>query len=428
MAKINFIPLRGMRDFSPEEVFLREKIIKKIKSCFELFGFKPLETPSLEKWDILSAKGGGGKEILKETYSFEDRSGRKVGLIYDLTIPLARFAANNPNIPLPFKRYQIQKVWRYGDVKRGRLREFYQCDIDVVGSNSMLADVECVACAIFCLEKLGFKNFKVKLSNRKILTALVKYAGVEESKVVETFRAIDKLDKIGIDGVKSELKKIELKEETIEKIIELINLSGEEALEKAEKLLGEGGKEGIEELREFLKFSDMFKIKDKILIDFSLARGLDYYTGPIFEIWSEEKIGSLAGGGRYNNLIEIFAKRKIPATGISLGIERIIELIKSEQKIEKKTPSRVFIATVSSNFMKNAIEIANYLRKRGIECEFDLMKRNLSKQLEYVDKLNIPLVIIIGKEEIERKVVKIRNMKTGEEKLIEINELEKFLK
>ena len=421
-------PLKGMKDYYPGEMIVRKKILNKIKRIFELFGFRPLETPALESWKVLSAKGAGGLEILKESYEFVDRGGKKVGLRYDLTVPLARFVANNPNLPLPFKRYQIQKVWRYGDVKRGRLREFYQCDIDIVGSSSVLADVECVACAIFCLKELGFEDFVVRVNNRKVLTALVKYAGVPQPKIIQVLRAIDKMDKIGLNGVKKELEKIKLEKDVIEKIIKFINFSGNE-LNKIKEILDEGGKEGINELLKFLEFAEIFGIKDKIVVDLSLARGLDYYTSLIFEIWSKDKkIGSLGGGGRYDNLIEIFSGKKIPATGISLGIERIFELIKMKQKIEEKTPSKVFIATVSNEFLKNVVEITNLLRNNGISCEFDVMGRSLSKQLKYVDKLNIPFTLIIGKKEIENNSVKIRDMKSGKEYLVKISEVVNWLK
>ena len=421
-------PLKGMKDYYPGEMIVRKKILNKIKRIFELFGFRPLETPALESWKVLSAKGAGGLEILKESYEFVDRGGKKVGLRYDLTVPLARFVANNPNLPLPFKRYQIQKVWRYGDVKRGRLREFYQCDIDIVGSGSVLADEECVACAIFCLKELGFEDFVVRVNNRKVLTALVKYAGVPQSKIIQVLRAIDKMDKIGLNGVKKELEKIKLEKDVIEKIIKFINFSGDK-LNKIKEILDEEGKEGINELLKFLEFAEIFGIKDKIVVDLSLARGLDYYTSLIFEIWSKDKkIGSLGGGGRYDNLIEIFSGKKIPATGISLGIERIFELIKMKQKIEEKTPSKVFIATVSNEFLKNVVEITNLLRNNGISCEFDVMGRSLSKQLKYVDKLNIPFTLIIGKKEIENNSVKIRDMKSGKEYLVKISEVVNWLK
>jgi histidyl-tRNA synthetase len=269
----------------------------------------------------------------------------------------------------------------------------------------------------------------VRVNNRKILSSLVKYAGVPKSKILQVFRSIDKLDKIGLDGVEKELLKIDLDEEVVKKIMDFISISENEAIDKSKEIVDKKGKEGIDEISKFLEFSEMFGIKDKILVDFSLARGLDYYTSLIFEIWSKDKkIGSLGGGGRYDNLIELFSGIKIPATGISLGIERIFELIKERQKIEKKTSSKIFIATTSSQFIRNAVEIGSLLRNNEISCEFDLMGRNLSKQLEYADKLNIPFVLIIGKKEVESESVKIREMKSGEESIVKIKDIVNWIK
>ena len=270
-------PLKGTRDFLPEEMIIRQKILEKVKNTFELFGFQPLETPALESWEILSAKGAGGEEILKETYNFEDLGKRRVGLRYDLTVPLARVVASNPNLPLPFKRYQIQNVWRYGDVSKGRLREFLQADIDIVGSGSMLADTEVIACAVFCLNSLGFKDFIVRINNRKILSALVKFAEIEEEKSLDVFRSLDKIEKIGEEKVKKELEEKGVSKNSIKKIFDFIKTDEipQKVFEKIEELNFDEGKEGIEELREIVFYLEKMKVKAKIKIDLSLARGLD---------------------------------------------------------------------------------------------------------------------------------------------------------
>jgi len=426
--KFDTSPVKGTRDFLPEEMILRQKIIEKIKNIFEIFGFSPLETPALEKWEILAAKGAGGSEVLKETYRFKDKGGRDIGLRYDLTVPLARVIANNPNLQLPFKRYQIQKVWRYGDVKRGRLREFLQCDIDIVGTENLVADAEVIACAVKVLEELGFKNFFVRLNSRKLLTALVIYAGISKEKVLEVFRSIDKLDKIGLDGVKEELKEKGFSKQQISKIEEFLKISGEpfEILKQAEKLVGEieEGKSGIKELRELVEYLKEFGVYDKIRLDLSLARGLDYYTGPIFEIWCEERgIGSLAGGGRYDELIGLFAGRKVPATGISLGIERILEILKERTKKIEKTKVKVFVAAATDDVKKDVFKIVKMLRENGIKTDFDLKGRKLKRQLEYADSLQIPFVVIVGKEELKEDCVRLRDMRKREERKVKINEL-----
>lgn len=424
-------PLRGTRDFLPQEMIIRQKILNKIKNIFEIFGFQPLETPALESWEILSAKGAGGEDILKETYNFEDLGKRRVGLRYDLTVPLARVVASNPNLPLPFKRYQIQNVWRYGDVSKGRLREFLQADIDIVGSQSMIADAEVIACAVSCFDSLGFKNFLVRINNRKILSALVKFAGIEEGKTLDVFRSIDKLEKIGEEKVKKELEEKGISQDSIKKIFDFIKIDEipQKVFERIEELYFDEGKEGIEELKEIVFYLEQMKVKAKIKIDLSLARGLDYYTGPIFEISAEKGIGSIAGGGRYDKLIEIFAGRKIPATGISLGIERIIEVMKKRKMLEEKKSSiKVFVATVNKEVLKKSLEIIQKLRENGIKTDFDLRERNLTRQLEYANSLGIPYVIIIGEKELSTKKFKIRDMQKKIEKEINLNEIIKILK
>lgn len=419
-------PLKGTRDFLPEEMIIRQEVLDRIKNVFEIFGFQPLETPALESWEVLSAKGAGGEEILKETYNFEDLGKKRVGLMYDLTVPLARVVASNPNLNLPFKRYQIQNVWRYGDVSKGRLREFLQADIDIVGSESMLADAEVIACAISCFNSLGFKDFLVRLNNRKILSALIKFAGIEEKKSLEVLRSLDKLEKIGEEKVRKELEEKGIPKESINKIFELINVrkNPEKILEKNEDF-----EEGMKEVNEIISYLELMGVKAKIKIDLSLARGLDYYTGPIFEVSAEKGIGSIAGGGRYDNLIEIFSGRKIPATGISLGIERIIEVMKERKMIkERKTKVDVFVATISKEVLKKSLEIIQKLRESGIKTDFDLRERNLTRQLEYANSLGVPFVLIIGEKELKTKKFKLRDMVKKVEKEMELGEVIKFLK
>ncbi|MEM5834547.1 MAG: histidine--tRNA ligase [Candidatus Aenigmatarchaeota archaeon] len=424
-------PLKGTRDFLPEEMIIRQKILEKVKNTFELFGFQPLETPALESWEILSAKGAGGEEILKETYNFKDLGKRRVGLRYDLTVPLARVVASNPNLPLPFKRYQIQNVWRYGDVSKGRLREFLQADIDIVGSESMLADAEVIACAVSCLNSLGFKNFLVRINNRKILSALVKFVGIEEEKALEVFRSIDKLEKIGEEKVKKELEEKGISQDSIKKVFDFIKIdeTPEKVFEKIKDLSFDEGKEGIEELKEIVFYLKEMGTDAKIKIDLSLARGLDYYTGPIFEISAEKEIGSIAGGGRYDKLIGIFAKKEIPATGISLGIERIIEVMKKRKMIEeKKCKTKVFVATINKEILKKSLPLIQKLRENGIKTDFDLRERSLTRQLEYANSLGIPFVLILGEKELKEKKFRLRLMEKKIEKELSFDEVIRILR
>ncbi|MFH8080281.1 MAG: histidine--tRNA ligase [Candidatus Aenigmatarchaeota archaeon] len=426
-----FQPVKGMRDFLPEDAILRNKIFEKVRNVFERFGFSPAITPSLEYFEVFANKYAIGEENLNNIYQFKDKSGRKLALRFDQTVPLARLVACNPHLPKPFKRYEISRVWRYEEIRAGRYREFWQCDIDIVGSKSMLADAEVIACALFALNELGFKDVFMRLNNRKLLNAIMQYADVIDGNNV--LRIIDKLDKIGFEGVKKELNEIGLKKEQIEKIFEIIKIEGEteDVLEKIKFLEKfQCGKDGINELKSLLEFlKEMVDLK-QIKIDLSLARGLDYYTSNIFEVSSSQKnLGSLAGGGRYDEMIGKFvgSKEPIPAVGIALGIERIIELLKDKME-RKSTVTKIFIANVSENCKLEAIRIAKRLRERGINVEIDLMDRSLGKQLEYANKCKIPFVLIVGEEEVSSGIYKLRDMVSGEEKMLRLNEIEDVLK
>lgn len=426
---MKFQPPKGTRDFLPAEMIIRQEVLGIIKNVFETYGFQPVETPAIESWELLSAKGAGGSEILKETYNFEDLGKRRIGLRYDLTVPLARVVASNPSLQLPFKRYQIEKVWRYGDVTKARFREFLQADIDTIGSDSILADAEVVACAISIFIALGFEKFAVRLNNRKILNALVKYAKVKSEKINSVLTAVDKLDKIGIKGVERELTELKLYKYSIKIILDFIQIQGkpEDVLDKAGKLLG--AQEGISELKKMVGYLQKMKVEPKFKVDFSLARGLDYYTGPIFEVFAEEGIGSIAGGGRYDKMIGLFSGKDTPATGISLGIERIIEVMKERGMVkETKSKTKVFVASVNDEVRDDALTLSQKLRQNGISADFDLKNRNLTKQLEYADKLGIPYVLIVGKEELKKGEFKLKNMGREKEEILAIDAIIEKLK
>lgn len=425
---------RGTRDFLPEEMIKRDYVINILKKNFENFGFDPFETPAFENFELLATKGGGGDAIKDQIYYFKDKSDRELGLRFDLTVPMSRVVANNPQLPKPFKRYCIGRVWRYEEIRKDRFREFWQCDVDTVGSSSMEADAEIMAVAVKSLEDLDFKKFIVKLNNRKILTGLIELIKEPTEKRLDIFRAIDKLDKFGKETVEDELRSAGLTDEKILKLLKLITLEGkpESVLEDGGRILKETkiGLEGLRELKEIVDASKSYGFDDNIVIDFSLARGLDYYTGPIFEVidTSGKNIGSLAGGGRYDQLIELFGGRPTPATGISLGIERIIEVMNQGKMFElPKTKVKVFVASVNDKVKDETIKIANKLRENNIPCQVDLMNRNLKNQLEFASSLEIPFAIIVGSEEIKKKVIRLRDMKKREETVLKFEELIKRL-
>lgn len=409
MDNVKVSNVKGTRDLMSEEMINRNEVISIIKSVYESYGFQPLETPGLESWEALSAKGTGGRDIIDQTYNFKDKSNRRIGLRYDLTVPLARFIAMNKQLAMPFKRYQYGKVWRYEEIKKGRYREFYQFDIDTIGTENVIADAEIIACTIDCMRAIGFKDAVIRINNRKLIDYLLKKSGVEKSKIVDALRVIDKLDKIGISGVKKELK-----QQGVNAKLDFLKISGEpeDVLNEVEKEFGSC--EGIDESKALVGYLKSFGFNSGYEIDLSLARGMEYYTGPVFEI-SYGDVGSIGGGGRYDKMIGIFANKSIPATGISLGIDRIMELRKSD----KKTVTDVFIAVVG-DVLKPALKFSRKLRQDGVNVEVDLIGRGLSKQFEYANSKGIRRVVVFGERDLKKGFVVEKDMKTGKQKKVKI--------
>jgi len=421
---------RGTRDFLPEEMIKREFVINKIKQVFEKYGFDPLQTPAFESWSLLSAKQGGGEEIKEDIYYFKDKAGRELGLRFDLTVPLARVIANNPQLTKPFRRYAIGRVWRYDRPQKGRYREFWQADVDSVGSKEMISDAEFIAIDVDVFRSLGFKNFVVRINNRKVIEGLLEICNIDKNKY-DIFRILDKLEKIGLEEVKKELNELGVDSK---KIIDFISIRGkpDKTIEKAKKILKDSkiGTEGLNELEEVIKYCKMYDIIDYVEIDFSIARGLNYYTGIVYEttIKGFEGIGSVCSGGRYDKLVEIAGGEQIPGVGLSFGIERIVDIMKEKNIFDSiKTKTKVFIVSVNNSVRKDCIKLAQELRKNGINAQIDIMGRNIRKQLEYVDSLGIPYAIIVGPEEVKKNKYKLKDMKKGtEQELSQQNILNKL--
>lgn len=449
-------PPKGTRDFLPTEMLFRNSVIEEIKRVFESYGFEPLETPAIETIELLSAKGGGGEAIKKEIYSLKDLAGRELGLRFDLTVPAARVVAANPNLPKPFKRYTIDKVWRYDNPQAGRYREFLQADMDVFGTTTPESEAECLSAAAGCLEALGIKKFYIRINNRKLLVGIVRKLcrivnteadksslpeGAKEvpywldvtamREIYAVLREIDKLDKIGVQKVENQLSEIKFGGKKIDgkKIMETL-LSWEKI---GEMLEAQDEKDGYAELQALLQACGQYGIKEKIKIDLSLVRGLEYYTGNIYEIVSEEgqelgvQVGSVGGGGRYDRLVELYGGAATPAAGISLGVERLIEIMKAQKKEQPKTKTTIFIANAGET-KAETIKAAQELRKKGIRAETDLMGRKLSKQIEYAAARGIPFFAIIGEKEIKEGTVTLRDMKSGKQETLKIQELDGRLK
>lgn len=419
---------RGTRDFLPDEMRIRSHIIERIRKVFEAHGFEEMDTPAIELWETLSAKGG--EEVEHQIYKFQDKGGRWLGLRFDLTVPLARVVASNPNLAKPFKRYCIAKVWRYEEPQSGRFREFLQADIDVVGSPYMEADVECISTAVDALRALGLEKFKVRVNNRKILEGLMSSMGIYGEAFFKVLRILDKLEKIGETKVVEELKGLGIEEDLVLKIMDFTKNRGEEALDYAERNFhSDLIQEGTKELKKMLELAEFYNLRDCISVDFSLVRGLDYYTGPVFEVEAEDmQIGSIAGGGRYDNLIEKFGGVATCATGISLGIERLYEIL--SEKISSKVGRsnvKVFVANVNEELLGESIKICRKLIEMGVSAETDLMRRKLARQLEYANVKGIPFVLIVGPEELKTGAFKLKDMMNKKEYGVSIEEVKSYI-
>ncbi len=446
---------QGTRDFPAEVVRKRNYIFNIIRKVFELYGFEPLETPAMENLETLMGKYGeeGDKLIfkilnngldnpLKHQQAREDfekvLTGKNIkgiterALRYDLTIPFARYVAMNfGQLTVPFKRYQIQPVWRADRPQKGRYREFYQCDADVVGSNSLLNEAELTSIYSEVFKKLGI-DVEIRINSRKILAALAEVCGGSD-KMMSITIAIDKLDKIGIDKVKEELLQRGLNDEQISIIENYLNISGSnvEKLNELNKLIGntETGKKGIEEIEYLLNFLPP-SVTQQLSTDFTLARGLNYYTGIIFEINAKGvQIGSIGGGGRYDDLTGLFGVANVPGVGISFGVDRIYDVME-ELKLfpqEVQTGTQVLFFNLGQAESKAAFMLMQQLRIKGISCEIYHENAKFDKQFKYAEKKFIGYVVIIGSKELQENTCVIKNLRTGEQSIIAAADISSFL-
>jgi len=419
--------LKGFRDFLPEDMKIRQRVIALFRKVFESFGYEPLETPTLEHADILLGKYGEEAEQL--IYQFEDRGGRKVAMKYDLTVPTCRVVAQyGDKIPLPFKRYQIQPVWRADNTQKGRFREFFQCDADTIGSSSMLADAEFIQMGLEIMAQLGFSDFYARINNRKFIDGLVQYAGATPEQFYSICIAIDKVEKIGLDGVIAEMEKKGVSQPVIKKIIEVVSLKGShfELISTLKTKMKDIpiALEGLNELSTIFSYLKTAGIKDELYsFDLSIIRGLSYYTGPVWEFTVRDGgVGSVAGCGRYDKLVGLYLGHDIPATGGSFGIERLFEVIKERGLLKDESSKLELVTIFSPDLVLQSLSLVNTLRKNGkLVMLYPDEHAKLEKQLKYANKKGIETVYILGPEEIEKKQVKVKNMKTGEQKTIEIN-------
>lgn len=445
---------KGTRDFSPIEMAKRNYIFDTIRSVYSLYGFRQIETPAMETLQTLLGKyGEEGDKLLFRVLNSGDYLGKitdeqlaernsvalsskicEKGLRYDLTVPFARFVVmHRDEIQLPFKRYQIQPVWRADRPQKGRYREFYQCDADIVGSNSLLNEVELVQIMDTVFQRLGIR-VQIKINNRKLLSGIAEIVG-EADKIVDITVAIDKLDKIGLDKVNEELRADGISEEAIAKLQPVITLSGtnEEKLQTMEDLLSasEIGMKGIEELRFILGACDKVELENELQLDLTLARGLNYYTGAIFEVKAlDTPMGSITGGGRYDNLTGIFGMPGISGVGISFGADRIYDVLNTLDLYPKEitTNTQLLFINFGDKEAEYCMPIVSKSRANGIRTELFPDAAKMKKQMSYANANNIPFVALAGDDEIQKGVVTLKNMETGEQKQVTAEEMISIVK
>jgi histidyl-tRNA synthetase len=450
-------PARGMRDFLPADVRKREYVIGVIKEVYERYGFEPLETPAVENIETLMGKYGeeGNQLIFKilKRGEHEKTGEADLALRYDLTVPLARVVAQYQNdLPKFFKRYQIQPVWRADRPARGRFREFYQCDVDVLGSRSVIVEAELIAAASDALVALGFNDFTIRLNHRQVLTGILEQAGIASERQQEALIALDKMDKAGPEGVARELNERGIVAESAFKLmcfyeglaraehaLDLVELSDERAAYNADVLgrlvefigANEIGASGVDDLRQVMQFAKAVGVEKRIKLDPTLARGLVYYTGAIFEINVADLAGSLGGGGRYDTLVGMFLGKDVPACGFSLGLERIIVVMSEREMFPTElisSPADVMVTIWNDDSMGESMALASELRREGLRVDLYPEADKLGKQFKFASSRGIPFVAIVGEDERARLEVAIKDMRSGDQQSVKREAVANVLK
>jgi histidyl-tRNA synthetase len=418
---------KGVRDFGPAEKIARAKLISGLTEIFELFGYNPIETPIIERYELFASKHGIGQEsdAMRETFKFRDQGLRDLVLRTEFTVPFARFVGMNPQLKFPFKRYQIGKVFRDGPIKLGRYREFYQCDVDVVGVSNPAVEAELLNLINRAFLKLGLE-VEIKINNRKILNAILENAGVPKEKQTTAIISIDKLDKIGEDGVKAELKEKGVAEEISNIVLSTLSITGSnlEMLSRLKEIIGVN--EGLEEVEKAITIAG-----DKnVIFTPSLARGLAYYTGNVFEVFLKDTSklnSSLCAGGRFDEMIGGFigTDEKYPAVGVSFGLDTIFDALKltENETLEKQSVSDVYIIPLGDQNFEPAYKLAAELRKQDIAVDIDFLSRKIGKNMDYANSYGVSWVILVGDEEVSENKYALKNMNSGDQEKISVDEI-----
>ncbi|MBM3281788.1 MAG: histidine--tRNA ligase [Candidatus Diapherotrites archaeon] len=416
MTTLSTQPVKGMRDILGKQARVKKKIEFIITQTAQKYGFDPMQVPVLENLAVLTVKGGGGEAAEKELFTLEDQSGRKLGMRFEFTTSLARVVAGNPDLPKPIKTLNMGTVYRYDNPQFMRYREFTQGDCDIIGSNKPAADAECLLLSMDVMKQLGFTDYYLRVNDRRIINSILALGNVPEDKAKEAMRTLDKLDKIGIEGVEKELQEKNISTQ----VMRFLNKDFDQI--KKEIASNNGNMEGVLALEQvFTQLSVQQKMK-YVKYDPSLIRGLDYYTGMVVEIFAGVNV-AVGGGGRYDNLIKTLGGPDLPAVGISFGVDRLMDIL-----VERwdDVAAEIYIIPIG-NTLTQAQALASELREQGLKVEVDLMTRNIGKNMQYADTKKVPIVLFMGEDELQKKSVKIRDMKTGEEKMVPLAPISKIV-
>ncbi len=440
MERIEPQNVKGFRDLLPRYAYMKNEIISIIRRVYESYGFLPVETPGLEYLEILL--GEYGEENTKQIFKFKSPEEQDVALRFDLTVPLARIVAQYNDLSKPFKRYQVGSVWRADKPDPGRFREFTQFDIDVVGTSSQLAEAEVISAVVKAIQEIGVGEFVVNVNSRRVLNAVVAYGGIPADRAKDVFRVLDKLNKIGIQNIELELTKgrfdssgdfipgLGLTDSSVKKIRDYLALPKGERKKVLAEITALLGEESCSDLKSLDNFLDVLGLDDGVVsFDPTIARGLDYYTGPVFEVNLKNKLqfGSVAGGGRYDNLVKRFTNADLPAVGFSIGVDRLLAAIGDEA--ENVSFTDVVVTIMERERLGEYLKIANELRTAGVRTDLYLgEEKGLRKQLQYADKVNARFAIIVGSNEFEKGVVTVKDLKVGESASKDASEHEEWLK
>lgn len=427
MEKLELKNVKGSFDYESKDQIIRNYISNTLEEVFERYGYKPLSTSILCYYDLLTLKYEEDNDIVNEIYKIQDQANRNLALRYDLTVPFAKYIAVNKDITMPYKRYEIGKVFRDGPVKKGRMREFIQCDVDSVGIEGQFVEAELIALAVESYKKLGI-DVVIKYNNRKLMTGIIEICGISEEKISQTITIIDKLEKLSKEELEEEFLKIGLEKNQIDSLIDYLNMSLEEIIKVSENKESIFLKEGTKELYELNSYIEALNLSKYVKFSISLARGQEYYTGTVFEAYqvTGEIKSSIGGGGRYDKMIGDFIGdgKTYPAVGISFGLDVIFDILKLNQN-NKKTNTTVYIIPMQNNIY--AMKVAEYLRDKNINVDIEMNNKKMKKALDYANSEEIPFVIIIGEEELKENKVVLKNMKTGAQMKVKIENIEENL-